>query len=108
MNNLPTQDQLAALRQDAEATQPDKTRFTAGTVVALFAYIDALSGLQQKTDKMLMQEINRRRDADRTRDELRDALRDAISVIEGLAEQQAMQDDWWIAEKNRLEFLLKS
>ena len=27
---------------------------------------------------------------------MRDALREAIGVIEGLADQQAMQDDWYL------------
>jgi hypothetical protein len=43
----------------------------------------------------------------KSREELEDALRRAINIIELLAEQQAMEDDWYLDELREIEKVLE-
>jgi chromosome segregation ATPase len=44
---------------------------------------------------------------EKTIERLRALLSEAVAVIEGLAEQQAMEDDWWELDRDRFKEALK-
>lgn len=39
--------------------------------------------------------------------EMQESLREALSVIEGLADQQAMSDEWWVESYSRIKSALE-